>query len=98
MKSNINILIRLKDFKMKHFLKSKMDSVKKVTTLLILILVISFANAQEKEMDTYKAFNASAHIKNMHTWHGFVVHPGAVFATSLEYNSRNSKFTTGLWG
>ncbi len=34
----------------------------------------------------------------MHTWHGFVVHPGAIFATSLEYNSQNSKFTAGLWG
>ena len=62
------------------------------------MLSIGFVNAQEKELDSYKAFNASAHIKNMHTWHGSVVHPGAVFATSLEYNSRNSKFTAGLWG
>ncbi|EPR70329.1 hypothetical protein ADIWIN_3685 [Winogradskyella psychrotolerans RS-3] len=34
----------------------------------------------------------------MHTWHGSVVHPGAVFAASLEYNTRNEKFTFGLWG
>ncbi len=55
---------------------------------------------KEKEMmeDEYKAFNASAHLKNMHIWHGFVVHPGAVFATSLEYNTRDKKFTFGVWG
>ena len=79
-------------------LKSKIKSVKKTATLLVVMLSIGFVNAQEKELDSYKAFNASAHIKNMHTWHGSVVHPGAVFATSLEYNSRNSKFTAGLWG
>ncbi|UMB61217.1 hypothetical protein MHL31_03205 [Lutibacter sp. A80] len=59
---------------------------------------ISYLNAQEKSINTYKPITASAHIKNMHTWHGSVVHPGAIFATSLEYNSRNSKFTFGLWG
>jgi hypothetical protein len=48
--------------------------------------------------DDYKAFNAGVHLKNMHIWHGFVVHSGAVFATNLEYNSRNKKFTFGLWG
>tara|TARA_R110002049_G_scaffold11341_6_gene53638 strand:- start:4649 stop:5488 length:840 start_codon:yes stop_codon:yes gene_type:complete len=58
-------------------------------------LGIATASAQE---DTYKAFSASGHLKNMHTWHGFVVHPGAIFATSLEYNSRNKKFTAGVWG
>lgn len=55
--------------------------------------------AQEASDPTdYKAFMASGHLKNMHTWHGFVVHPGAVFATSLEYNSRNGKFILGVWG
>ncbi|MDO7171692.1 hypothetical protein [Mariniflexile sp. AS56] len=48
--------------------------------------------------DDYKAFTAGAHLKNMHTWHGFVVHPGAVFATNLEFNSRDKKFTFGVWG
>lgn len=51
--------------------------------------------AQEND---YKPFSISAHIKNMHTWHGSVVHPSAVLTTSLEYNTPNKKFTLGLWG
>lgn len=55
--------------------------------------------AQTEVIDKqYKPFSISAHVKNMHTWHGFVVHPGALFATSLEYNSKNKKFTFGFWG
>ncbi|MDO6769596.1 MULTISPECIES: hypothetical protein [Cellulophaga] len=54
--------------------------------------------AQEEEEDDYKAFNASAHLKNMHIWHGFQVQSGGVFATSLEYNTRDKKFTFGVWG
>lgn len=56
------------------------------------------SSEEDKMKKEYKAFNASAHLKNMHTWHGFVVQPGPIFATSLEYNSKNSKFTGGLWG
>lgn len=63
-----------------------------------MLMVSGTVSAQENETDNYKAFNASAHLKNMHTWHGFVVHPSAVIATSLEYNSRNGKFTAGFWG
>ncbi|MDV7188302.1 hypothetical protein R3X25_13490 [Lutibacter sp. TH_r2] len=66
--------------------------------LFIAIQNINFIYAQEKETNAYKTFNVSAHVKNMHTWHGSVVHPGAIFATSLEYNSRDSKFTFGVWG
>lgn len=72
------------------------------SAIILLVMIMSFnsieAQEMETEADTYKAFNISAHVKNMHIWHGFVVHPGAVLATSLEYNSRNSKFTFGLWG
>ncbi|WP_308993927.1 hypothetical protein QLS71_001125 [Mariniflexile litorale] len=78
--------------------------------LVLICLLFSFSvlSAQNEEIDQsevgglekddYKPFNAGAHLKNMHLWHGFVVHPGAVFATNLEYNSRNKKFTFGLWG
>ncbi|GAA3517077.1 hypothetical protein GCM10022393_33950 [Aquimarina addita] len=48
--------------------------------------------------DDYKMFNAGGHLKNMHIWHGFVVHQGAMFATNLEFNTRNKKFTFGVWG
>ncbi|MCK0156802.1 hypothetical protein MWU65_06400 [Cellulophaga sp. F20128] len=71
------------------------------TTFICMLLFfgLNLVSAQSESMkDDYKAFNASGHLKNMHTWHGFVVHPGAVFATSLEYNTRDSKFTFGVWG
>ena len=48
--------------------------------------------------DDYKPFNIHMHLKNMHTWHGFVVTPSPMVATSLEYNSKNKKFVFGLWG
>ncbi|WP_179353922.1 hypothetical protein [Winogradskyella vidalii] len=88
--------------------KNKVDNTtQKLGSLFLLMLScvfffgVNLISAQEKEVesqDEYKPFSMSAHIKNMHTWHGFVVHPGAIFATSLEYNSRNSKLTLGLWG
>jgi hypothetical protein len=50
------------------------------------------------EKEEYKAFKANVHLKNMHTWHGFSVYPGAMITASLEFNSRNEKFTFGFWG
>lgn len=61
----------------------------------VLLMMSNILYAQE---DDYKAFSANGHIKNMHIWHGSVVHSGAMFAASLEYNTRDGKFTTGLWG
>ncbi|MFD2835393.1 hypothetical protein [Gramella sp. AN32] len=34
----------------------------------------------------------------MHTWHGFVVTPGAMVASSLDYSFYNNKFKIGAWG
>lgn len=70
---------------------------------LVFSVFILFAfqtmDAQENNTkDDYQAFTLGAHLKNMHLWHGFVVHSGALFATNLEYNSKNSKFTLGVWG
>lgn len=66
---------------------------------LMLFFGLNAAFAQEDmAQDNYKAFTAGAHVKNMHLWHGFVVHPGAMLATNLEFNSRNKKFTFGVWG
>lgn len=60
---------------------------------------MSSAFAQEVNDDNeYVPIKVNAQLKNMHIWHGSVVHPGAVIATSLEYNTRDSKFTFGLWG
>lgn len=58
----------------------------------------SYAQQEEVTVDSYEPFSIGAHLKNMHTWHGFVVHPGALFAANLEYNSSNKKFTFGFWG
>tara|TARA_R110000868_G_scaffold1389_1_gene10668 strand:- start:9399 stop:10322 length:924 start_codon:yes stop_codon:yes gene_type:complete len=56
------------------------------------------SEVDRSKKDDHKAFDAGVHLKNMHIWHGFVVHSGAVVATNLEYNSRNKKFTFGVWG
>ncbi|MCL5244534.1 hypothetical protein M4I21_01860 [Cellulophaga sp. 20_2_10] len=68
-------------------------------TVILLFFGVNLGVAQEKVVnEDYKPFSIGAHIKNMHTWHGFVVHPGALFATHLEYNSKDTKFTFGFWG
>ena len=48
-------------------------------------------NVEDTEQD-YEPFSIGAHVKNMHTWHGFVVHPGALFTANLEYNSKNKRY------
>ncbi|WP_339661745.1 hypothetical protein [uncultured Polaribacter sp.] len=61
---------------------------------VIILFAIQTVRAQDTNTkEEYEAFTFGAHLKNMHLWHGFVVHPGALFATNLEYNSKNSKFT-----
>ncbi|QDO95687.1 hypothetical protein FNB79_08550 [Formosa sediminum] len=67
--------------------------------LLFIIFCSNFLLAQEANLSSdYNPFSLGVHLKNMHLWHGSVVHPGAVIATDLEYNSRNKKFTFGFWG
>ena len=56
------------------------------------------SNDEKSEMSDYNPFEFGAHLKNMHTWHGFVVQSGPMFATNLEYTTRNDKFTLGFWG
>ncbi|MBU0942077.1 MAG: hypothetical protein KKD36_11675 [Bacteroidetes bacterium] len=56
------------------------------------------AKSSAVDSSDYKPFNIHMHLKNMHTWHGFVVTPSPMVATSLEYNSKNKKFVFGLWG
>ncbi|WP_246124695.1 hypothetical protein [Algibacter pacificus] len=80
------------------------NSGKKIDTFKMVLLAVLFvgfntANAQsDLDNNDYKVFSAGAHLKNMHLWHGFVVTPGPMLATNLEYNSRNSKITLGVWG
>ncbi|PNW28964.1 hypothetical protein [Formosa algae] len=102
MKAKRNQTNRQAVFKLKH---EKLVGIRKrqllCNGLLILFTVFSFnlVTAQEElSTEEYKPFSIGGHLKNMHIWHGSVVHPGAVFATDLEYNSRNEKFTFGFWG
>ena len=84
------------------------------TKILIAVFValMSLGNTQAQDEKTersgekssmemkkeYQPFKFGAHLKNMHTWHGFQVQSGPMFATNLEYNSENTKFTFGFWG
>ncbi|WP_199269623.1 hypothetical protein [Formosa sp. L2A11] len=66
---------------------------------VLIVFSFNFVSAQiETTPENYQPFSIGGHLKNMHTWHGSVVHPGAVIATNIEYNSRNEKFTFGFWG
>ncbi|MFC6269686.1 hypothetical protein [Frigoriflavimonas asaccharolytica] len=86
-----------------NFAASKFKKV--VLKYSLIFLVIFSANsieAQEKMSDSltddYQAFTFGLHLKNMHTWHGFVVTPAPMLATNLEYSTRDKKFTVGVWG
>lgn len=69
----------------------------KVMFLCLIFVSGTFVYAQD-EAESYKPFDGHLSLKNMHMWRGFVVTPGAMTSGSLEYTSRDSKFTLGLWG
>lgn len=72
----------------------------KATLFLWVLVTFVFSGsafAQDQE-DTYKPFDGHLSLKNMHMWRGFVVTPGVMTSGSLEYNTKNKKFTLGLWG
>ena len=80
---------------------SNHSNLSSIKAILLAVLFLGFNSVQGQDdlvNDDYKAFSAGAHLKNMHLWHGFVVHPGAMLATNLEFNSRDAKFTFGVWG
>ena len=94
------------------YLLEKMRFNQKIVVLIVLSLLfpLSYLNAQQDEKtekydpnktevsSEYKPFKAGLHLKNMHTWHGFVVESGPMFAANLEYTTRDTKFTFGFWG
>ena len=75
-----------------------------VFAALLMLFSFNFVSAQDEDIkedifnDASKPFSIGAHLENMHLWHGFIVYPGVVIGTNLEYNSRNDKFTFGFWG
>lgn len=57
----------------------------------------NISKAQD-EISNSDNFNFALDLKNMHLWHGFVVTPGVMMASCIEYVSSNQKFIAGLWG
>ena len=71
-----------------------------VRVCMLLFFTAHTMSAQEtaEQKEDYNAFSVGVHLKNMHLWHGFVVTPGPMIATSLEFNSSDAKLTLGVWG
>ncbi len=68
-----------------------------VSCMVFFFLSLYHVKAQDNT-ENYKAFATHLHLKNMHIWHGFIVHPGPMIASTLAYHSRNKKVTLGVWG
>lgn len=72
--------------------------------LVLMISLFSFCgvntiSAQDSAIkDDYQPISIGLSFENMHLWHGFVVTPNATLGTNMEFNSRNKKFSLGLWG
>ncbi|MDW7694521.1 hypothetical protein R9C00_07200 [Flammeovirgaceae bacterium SG7u.111] len=65
---------------------------------MIGILGFSGNAIAQKDQSVTDIFNIHLNVKNMHLWHGFVVTPGVMLASSIEYKSADDKFIAGLWG
>lgn len=80
-----------------HNLRLKKSSIKICFLFCGVFLIWNTLKAQD-ETSVSDNFNLTLDLKNMHLWHGFVVTPGVMVASSIEYNSTNQKFIAGLWG
>lgn len=69
---------------------------------ILLTVLIIFSSAisigQENNDDLFKNLDINVNVKNMHTWHGFVVTPGAMVAGSIDVGFFREKFIIGIWG
>ncbi len=61
------------------------------------LLIVQTSSAQD-ENSLANNFDINLNLKNMHLWHGSVVTPGIMMASSMEFTSDNEKFVVGLWG
>ncbi|MGQ1948049.1 hypothetical protein ACT3CD_13210 [Geofilum sp. OHC36d9] len=66
-----------------------------VFTLMSFLFNVTPIYAQDSAVSH---FNLDLRLKNMHLWQGFVVTPGAMMATSMEYTTNDQKFVAGIWG
>ena len=68
-----------------------------ISLALCALLVPSLAQT-ENTNSSVDNFDIDLELKNMHLWHGSIVTPGGMMASSLEFTSTNNKFVAGLWG
>ncbi|MGQ1786376.1 MULTISPECIES: hypothetical protein [unclassified Saccharicrinis] len=74
-----------------------MRNLKAAVIIGVVLVCGNTLSAQEVE-NAYKPFQGYLSLRNMHMWRGFVVTPGVMTSTALEYNDRSGKLTLGLWG
>jgi hypothetical protein len=69
---------------------------------ILLAVFIVFKSAgvygQESPDNFLENLDINVNIKNMHTWHGLVVTPGAMVAGSMDIGLFREKFRLGVWG
>jgi hypothetical protein len=78
-------------------IRLKIIGMKIILIISGVILILNTLKAQE-ETSVSDNFNFDLDIKNMHLWHGFVVTPGVMMASSVGFVTTNQKFIAGLWG
>lgn len=69
-----------------------------ISLFLASILLSNKTITAQNENSVADNFSVHLELKNMHLWHGCVVTPGVMMASSIEYLSPNEKFVAGLWG
>ncbi len=80
-----------------HYVRLKNKTLLPFLFLFTLFFLTNTTFAQDTESTTDN-FDINLNVKNMHLWHGSLVTPGIMMATSMEYKSDNEKFVLGLWG
>jgi hypothetical protein len=86
------------------FLKKKdaKQRLKNVSVSILLLVLFFIFNTEtvfaQNDVVALDNINLNVHLKNMHLWQGYVVTPGVMVATSMEYVSDDNKYVAGLWG
>lgn len=79
-------------------IKTKQKSILQAVTLGLLLSTCAIQAQKNKNEvfkkakvvdENYEPFSFGLRLKNMHLWHGFVVTPGPMVATNLEYSTRD---------
>jgi hypothetical protein len=80
----------------------KKDKKGTLKCFLLFLFILSSSSyityGQTQDLSFYENVSVNVNLKNMHTWHGFIVTPGAMIASSVDYRFYREKFVIGLWG